>query len=173
VFLTAEHAGWAAIERDIAYLNPADDTDAGFPSLLGRSLRTTRRPDALKVAVTLRALGRTGLGALVDRCHDLARYAADAVVRSPRLELRAVPVLSTVVFRYLPEDPRRSDEINAELRRRLLIDGRAVLGRADLESGGSTVHLKLTLLNPSATAGDVEALLALVVDTGRAVEARP
>ncbi|GAA3107572.1 hypothetical protein GCM10017687_19610 [Streptomyces echinatus] len=38
-----------------------------------RSLRTTRRPDILKIAVTLRTLGRSGLGALADQVCARAR----------------------------------------------------------------------------------------------------
>ncbi|NBM20709.1 aminotransferase class V-fold PLP-dependent enzyme, partial [Streptomyces sp. GC420] len=52
------------------YLNAEDDTAAGLPDLLGRSLRTSRRPDVLKIAVTLRALGRRGLAELVDHTLD-------------------------------------------------------------------------------------------------------
>ena len=34
------------------YLNADDDTGAGLPDLLGRSFRTSRRPDAVKIATT-------------------------------------------------------------------------------------------------------------------------
>lgn len=73
VLLTRTPAAFAPLERRAAYLNPADDEALGYTSLLGRSLRTTRRADVLKVAVTLRALGRQGLGERVDGCLDLAR----------------------------------------------------------------------------------------------------
>jgi L-2,4-diaminobutyrate decarboxylase len=169
VFLTRHRNAWQALEREVAYLNARDDSAAGLPDLLGRSLRTTRRPDAFKIAVTLRALGRAGLGELVDRCHDLARYAAAATSRHPDLELAASPTLSTVVFRYRSADRRRSDDVNAALRRRLLHEGKAVLGRADL-GPDQVVHLKLTLLNPAASAADVDALLAAVVAAGRSEE---
>jgi L-2,4-diaminobutyrate decarboxylase len=106
VFLTARAAALRPLARRVAYLNPADDEAAGYPSLLGHSLRTTRRVDAFKMAVTFRALGRHGLGRLVDACHDLARHAAARIDADPRLELAAQPVLSTVVFRYRPDrDP--------------------------------------------------------------------
>ena len=166
VFLTRRREVWQGLEREVAYLNAPDDTAAGLPDLLGRSLRTTRRTDAFKIAVTLRALGRRGLGALVDRCHDLAVAAADRIAEDPRLELAARPTLSTVVFRYRPETPRTADAVNAALRRRLLHDGSAVVGRADL-GPASAVHLKLTLLNPAATTQDVDALLRLIVAAGR------
>jgi L-2,4-diaminobutyrate decarboxylase len=169
VFLTRHRSAWHGLDREVAYLNAADDTAAGLPDLLGRSLRTTRRPDAFKIAVTLRALGRRGIGDLVDRCHDLALVAADAIERNPRLELAVPPTLSTVVFRYRPAQDRRSNAVNAGIRRRLLHDGSAVVGRADL-GPSADVHLKLTLLNPAATSRDVEALLSLVVAAGEAEE---
>ncbi|MDI2128639.1 pyridoxal phosphate-dependent decarboxylase family protein [Yinghuangia seranimata] len=179
VFLVRDAALFAPLTQRAKYLNPADDEEAGLPSLLGHSPRTTRRADAFKIAVTLRALGRTGLGAMVDRCHELARYAGERIDRDPgpgALELTAEPVLTSVVFRYVPHphpaEPagRRSDLVNAELRRTLLADGRAVVGRTDIGSGPGSVRLKLTLLNPHATERDVDALLRLVLDAGRAVE---
>ncbi|RCW42891.1 L-2,4-diaminobutyrate decarboxylase [Halopolyspora algeriensis] len=150
------------LQRRVAYLNAEDDEQAGYRSLLGRSLRTTRRADAFKVAVTLRALGRAGLGALVDRCHDLARHAASRVRGTPRLALHSDPALTTVVFRYLPRsgDP---DSVNARLRRRLMDEGRAVVGRTEF---AGAVQLKLTLLNPNTTEADIDALLDAVVAAG-------
>ncbi|MCK9901385.1 pyridoxal-dependent decarboxylase [Parafrankia colletiae] len=105
IFLTPSERGWDRLDAEVAYLNPADETIAGYTSLLGRSLRTTRRPDAFKIAVTFRALGRERLGAMVDTCHDLARHAARVVAADPRLELAAPVTLSTVLFRYLPPEP--------------------------------------------------------------------
>ena len=169
VLLARDPALLAPLEQRAAYLNPADDEEAGYTSLLGRSLRTTRRPDAFKVAVTLRTLGRAGLGGLVDRCHGLARYAAARIAAEPRLELTAEPVLTTVLFRYLPADGDASDAVNAALRRRLLAQGRAVVGRTALADG--SVRLKFTLLNPHTTEADVDRLLQLVLAAAEATEA--
>jgi L-2,4-diaminobutyrate decarboxylase len=160
-FLTADAAALAPLSRRVAYLNPADDEEAGYPSLLGHSLRTTRRLDAFKLAVTFRALGRQGIGALVEACHDLARHAAARIDADPRLELAADPVLTTVVFRY--RAGVRSSRVNAALRRRLLAAGAAVVGRTEIDGA---VWLKFTLLNPHGRAADVDALLDLVVRAG-------
>ncbi len=168
-FLVRDAALMAPLERRVAYLNPADDEAAGYASLLGRSLRTSRRADAFKVAVTLRALGVSGLGRLVDRCHALARHAAGAIAAEPLLQLALPPVLTTVVFRYAAAGDR--DAVNAALRRGLLRGGRAVIGRTELRGpGGPEVWLKLTLLNPHARTSDVDALLEAVVAAGRAGE---
>ncbi|MGW4853894.1 pyridoxal phosphate-dependent decarboxylase family protein, partial [Streptomyces sp. NPDC004288] len=145
----------AALGHTADYLNADDDTEAGLPDLLGRSLRTTRRPDVLKTAVTLRALGRTGLGALVDTCVDLAQDFADLVEKTPGLDLRARPTLTTVLFRPSGAD----DRTVAAIRRTLLAQGRAVLGRAPADG---RLWLKATLLNPHATPADLAQILTLV-----------
>ncbi|MFC1442065.1 pyridoxal-dependent decarboxylase [Streptacidiphilus sp. N1-10] len=170
VLLVREAVMFAPLEQRAAYLNPEDDEDAGYTSLLGRSLRTTRRADAFKVAVTLRTLGRAGLGALVDRCHDLAGYAAERIAAEPRLELTAEPVLTTVLFRYLPQRGAaagaETDRVNAALRRRLLEQGSAVVGRTELGSGPGSVRLKLTLLNPGTSTAELDRLIELVLAAG-------
>ncbi|MFI6940900.1 pyridoxal phosphate-dependent decarboxylase family protein [Streptomyces sp. NPDC050418] len=137
------------------YLNAEDDTEAGLPDLLGRSLRTTRRPDILKTAVTWRALGRAGLGALVDQVCALALEFADVIDAHPGFELYDRPALSTVLFRPHAAD----DEALAHVRRTLLTEGRAVLGRARLDG---RLWLKATLLNPHTSRGDLTTLLHLV-----------
>lgn len=151
-----ESGDLAALAHTADYLNADDDTEAGLPDLLGRSLRTTRRPDVLKAAVTLRALGRTGLGALVDRCVERARDLADLVEKHPDLELRDRPVLTTVLFRPAGAD----DAAVAGIRRRLLAEGRAVLGRAEADG---RLWLKATLLNPHTTPDDLDRLVALTL----------
>ncbi|QFQ96543.1 aminotransferase class V-fold PLP-dependent enzyme [Streptomyces phaeolivaceus] len=137
------------------YLNADDDTEAGLPDLLGRSLRTTRRPDILKIAVTLTTLGRGGLGRLVDQVCALAQEFATAVEAHPGFELHDRPTLSTVLFR----PAGAPDDTVAAVRRRLLHDGRAVIGRAVLDG---RLWLKVTLLNPYARPADLTALLKLV-----------
>ncbi|MEE1756650.1 pyridoxal phosphate-dependent decarboxylase family protein [Streptomyces sp. SP18CS02] len=157
----------------VAYLNPDDDGEAGYDGLLGVSLQTTRRADALKIAATLLALGTEGIGAMLDACHDLARHAEAVVGAHPRLSLTAGVTLSTVVFRYLTRTPADADAVNGELRRRLLREGSALIGRTDVpgDDGQGAVHLKLTLLNPQARASDIDELLDAVVRAGEAAEA--
>lgn len=145
----------AALDHRADYLNADDDTEAGLPDLLGRSLRTSRRPDILKIAVTLKTLGRAGLGALVDQVCARARELADLVEAHPGFELYDPPTLSTVLFR----PAEASDETVAAVRRTLLHEGRAVLGRALLDD---RLWLKATLLNPHTRPGDLAALLKLV-----------
>ncbi|MGW4115419.1 pyridoxal phosphate-dependent decarboxylase family protein [Actinosynnema sp. NPDC004786] len=167
VLLVRSASLFAPLERSVAYLNPEDDRAEGYDGALGRSLQTTRRPDAVKVAATLLALGRAGLGALVDRCHELARHAAALIAADPAFELVGGATLTTVVFRYRPADAALADQVNASLRRALLRAGSALIGRTAVDKA---TCLKLTLLNPNTREADLVALLALVREAGSAAE---
>ncbi len=167
VLLVADRKRFASLGRSVDYLNPADDIDSGLDGLLGRSLQTTRRPDAVKVATTLTAYGRAGLGTMLDTCHELAHAAAARVVADSNLELLAPVTLTTVLFRIAGAVD--ADALQGEVRRRLLTSGRVLIGRTTLPARGgrpATVALKLTLLNPNATVSDIEDLLDQVVATG-------
>jgi L-2,4-diaminobutyrate decarboxylase len=162
-------AALGPLDHRTDYLNAEDDTEAGLPDLLGRSLRTTRRPDILKIAVTLRAVGRGGLGTLVEHTCVAAQRLAGLVDAHPAFELYERPALSTVLFRPTGtgSDVDR-DDLVAAARRRLLAEGRAVLGRAratDPRDGTVRLWLKATVLNPHTRPGDLAALLELVEGT--------
>ncbi len=171
MLLVADRDRFASFGRSVDYLNPADDIDSGLDGLLGRSLQTTRRPDAVKVATTLTAYGRAGLGTMLDTCHELAHAAAARVVADSNLELLAPVTLTTVLFRVAGRGLAAAelDAVQGEVRRRLLTSGRVLIGRTKVPARGgrpAAVALKLTLLNPNATATDIEELLDQVVATG-------
>ncbi|MEU4389491.1 pyridoxal-dependent decarboxylase [Kribbella sp. NPDC023855] len=179
MLLVADRDRFAALGRSVDYLNPSDDIDSGLDGLLGRSLQTTRRPDAVKVATTLTAYGRSGLGRMLDTCHELAHTAAARIVADSNLELLAPVTLTTVLFRVagpgLAADGLTAGQLDAvqgEVRRRLLTSGRVLIGRTRIPARGgrpAAVALKLTLLNPNATATDIGELLDQVVATGHDV----
>ncbi|NEA32906.1 pyridoxal-dependent decarboxylase [Streptomyces sp. SID13031] len=177
MLLVADRDRFAALGRSVDYLNPADDIDSGLDGLLGRSLQTTRRPDAVKVATTLTAYGRAGLGKMLDTCHELAHAAAARVVADSQLELLAPVTLTTVLFRVAGRGLAAAelDAVQGEVRRRLLTSGRVLIGRTRIPARGgrpAAVALKLTLLNPNATVTDIEDLLDQVVATGHDVLSR-
>ncbi|WP_254705567.1 pyridoxal phosphate-dependent decarboxylase family protein [Streptomyces vilmorinianum] len=174
VLLVSDTTAFTALDREVAYLNPTDDSEAGYDGLLGRSLQTTRRPDAVKAAATLLAYGRTGVGRMVDTCHDLARYAEGRILAEPELELVAPAELTTVVFRYRGSGTTDADALNGALRRSLLESGDALIGRTEAATAGPgsprRVCLKFTLLNPTATTDDIDGLVDTVLHAGRTCE---
>ncbi|MGO4428105.1 aspartate aminotransferase family protein, partial [Streptomyces sp. MCAF7] len=119
----------------------------------------------------LRSYGRDGMADMVDRCHELARYAAARIAAEPRLELAAEPTLSTVLFRYLPAADD-ADAFNGALRRRLMADGTALLARTRIPQPDGTrpVFLKAMLLNPATTASDLDRLIDDILVTAETAE---
>ncbi|MGW4486087.1 pyridoxal phosphate-dependent decarboxylase family protein [Amycolatopsis sp. NPDC004368] len=172
LFAARDAADLSALTVRAEYLNADDDTEAGLPDLLGRSIRTSRRPDAFRMAVTVRALGTDGLGALVERCCTTATEVNELVERHPALQSWGTPELSTVVFRPRGAD----DEVVARVRRTLLEAGTAVIGRGLMPTGpdgAPQLWLKLTLLHPHTTAADYVALLDQVAATAETERANP
>lgn len=177
ILLCRDRDAFAPLARRVAYLSALDDERAGYPNLLDRSLRTTRRADAVKIAATCQALGKQGLAALIERCFGLTAHVAAVLRTHPDFELDREPALTTVLFRYRAKsgDP---DEVNAALRRRLLAEGSAVIGRTELTgpdgkpAGPGSLRLKITLVNPQSTPEDLDALIRLIAAAG-AAEDRP
>jgi glutamate/tyrosine decarboxylase-like PLP-dependent enzyme len=144
-----------AVHHASVYLNRPEDEAEGQLNLVGRSLDTSRRFDALKVLIALRATGRNRLAEMIDQVLELAQYAGDAIERHPALELLTRPSTVMVAFRH-----RGDDDTNIRIHRDLFNSGRAVIGRTRVKG---RVSLKLTLLNPHTTRRDIDALLAEIV----------
>jgi len=148
------------------YLNPRS-ASIRVPNQVDKSIQTTRRFDALKLWLTLRTMGADGIGDLLDAVIDLTREAWQELSAADDFEVVVKPVLSTLVFRYvpagLPEQPEaRSDlvdRMNLAVRRAIFDSGEAVIA-------GTTVHgehyLKVTLLNAETTLDDLRVIFDLI-----------
>jgi len=149
------------------YLNPEHEDE---PNQVDVSLQTTRRFDALKLWVTLRALGARRIGELVDATIDLAAAVHRVVEDDPDLQLLARTDLSTVLFRFQPDDvpDELADTLVGQVRSTLFGSGRALVARTTLDGRPC---LKLTLLNPGTTLEDVRHVLELVRQTAVALVA--
>ncbi|MBR7827460.1 aspartate aminotransferase family protein [Actinospica sp. MGRD01-02] len=170
LLLTRDPQALAPISRRVAYLSDLDDEAAGYPNLLGRSLRTTRRPDAVKILAAGRHHGLDGFTQMIESCFAQTAHVAAAIEARPEFELALRPALTTVLFRYRARngDP---DRVNAEARRALLAAGSAVVGRTALPGGGpGSLRLKFTLLRPETTNAELDALLDLVAAAAHACD---
>ncbi|GII99135.1 L-2,4-diaminobutyrate decarboxylase [Sediminihabitans luteus] len=158
-----EPADLAPVAWHADYLNPLANAE---PNQVDKSLQTTRRFDALKLWVTLRALGPDGVGRMVDAVCDLAAQVHAALADDPDLHVVAPTQLSTVLFRYEPAglDPARADAIVPAVRRLLFDSGRAIVTKTVIDGRPC---LKLTLLNPDSRLEDVLRVLELVRTTAQ------
>ena len=146
------------------YLNPRQAALERIPNQVDKSLQTTRRFDALKLWLTLRVMGADAVGALFEEVCTLATEGWRMMMADPRFDVVVEPVLSTLVFRYVPaapSGPEAIDRANRYARKALFASGDAVVA-------GTTVdgrhYLKLTLLNPETTTEDIATVLDLIAD---------
>ena len=138
---------------------PSPDDPRPNPGFL--TPENSRRARALAVWATLRAHGRAGYRAMVERHLALARHLAQLVDDAPELERLADVQLNIVCFRAAPagvaED--RLDELNREVGEALLRDGRVFAGTTLY---GGRVALRPAIVNWRTTESDVELLVEVV-----------
>ncbi|MER7816823.1 aspartate aminotransferase family protein [Streptomyces sp. NPDC096153] len=144
------------------YLNPRRTVQERIPNQVDKSLQTTRRFDALKLWMTLRVMGADGVGQLFDEVCDLAAEGWRLLAGDPRYDVVVEPRLSTLVFRYVPEQvtsPAEVDRANLYARKALFASGEAVVAGTKVDG---RQYLKFTLLNPETTVADIAAVLGLI-----------
>ncbi len=136
-------------------------------------MQTTRRFDALKLFISLQALGRKQLADMIDTTINLAEATASLIAAEPRLELATYPTINAVVFRYCPATPSErqpeawANQINSQIRMTLLQTGEAILAQTRI---GNLTYLKFTLLNPCTKLADIATILIAVKRLGKKLE---
>lgn len=147
---------------DAAYLPALDDPHPNFGNLGPES---SRRARSLTVWTTLRAYGREGYRSLVERHLDLAQRLAQKVDASPDLERLAEVPLNIVCFRYAPDGvgEDRLNELNLELGRRVLEDGRVYVGTTVYHGRAA---FRPAIVNWRTGEADVDLLVEVVRELG-------
>jgi glutamate/tyrosine decarboxylase-like PLP-dependent enzyme len=137
-------------------------------------LQLTRSFRALKVWMALKTYGARRFRQTIDRCLDLAEYAARLFERSPRIELVTRPELGIFTFCYVPERLPATDtqeylnRLNENLVAKITASGRLMLSSTRL---GSQTVLRLCVLNHRTRKEDVKEALSLIEQLGREAEA--
>jgi L-2,4-diaminobutyrate decarboxylase len=163
-FLIRDRAAFNLIRLHASYLNPESNEAAGVLDLVTKSIQTTRRFDGLKPFVSLHALGRKRIAAMIDTAIEVAHTAAALIVSDPDLELALPPTLNALMLRYRPVDMmpdeqtgQKLDAVNLAVQQRLLLEGQSILARTKFRG---RVFLKITLLNPRTSLADIESILS-------------
>jgi glutamate/tyrosine decarboxylase-like PLP-dependent enzyme len=145
-----------------AYLPPADDPHPSY-SMHGPAL--SQRARALPIWATLRAYGKRGHQAMIDRHLELAQHLGQVVDEADEFELLAPVRLSVVCFRYRPAGVPEADldALNQRLGAALIEDGRVY--------AGTTTYRGMTALRPAmvnwrTTEPDVDLLVSVLRELG-------
>lgn len=160
-FLLKDEANYRYMHYEAEYLNSAYDEEHGVPNLVSKSLQTTRRFDALKLWMTVEALGEELYGSMIDHGVKLTRDVADYIKATDGLELLVEPQFASVLFRVVPEGypVEFVDNLNQNVADELFARGEANIGVTKV---GDVQSLKMTTLSPIATLENVQNLLSQV-----------
>jgi glutamate/tyrosine decarboxylase-like PLP-dependent enzyme len=125
---------------------------------------SSRRARGFAVYAALRALGRTGLADLIDRCCDLARRMADRLAVGTGVEILNDVVLNQVLVRFrppgAPDDPSAADALTRDVVARVQADGTCWLG-------GTTWHgvaaMRVSVSSWRTTEADIDRSAAAIL----------
>ncbi|MGZ8612432.1 MAG: pyridoxal phosphate-dependent decarboxylase family protein [Actinomycetota bacterium] len=145
-----------------AYLPSPDDPHPNF-GYFGPEM--SRRARALTAWASLRAYGRGGYVAMVERHLDLAQRLAGRIDEEPALERLADVPLNVVCFRFRPSglDDAALDDLNRRLGEAVIEDGRVYAGTTTYDG---RVGLRPAIVNWRTTERDVDALVDVVLELG-------
>ena len=157
----------APFGADAAYL-PEDEGERPVFGFMGPEL--SRRARSLAVWATLRAYGRDGYRAIVERCLDNAAHLARLVDEAEDAELLLPAPLNIVYFRYRPPDVAEDelDDLNLAIEQEILKDGRVYVGTT---RWNGVVGFRPAFVNWRSTQADAELVLETVRDLGSRLRA--
>jgi len=158
----------ATFSAGAAYLPEIADERPIF-GFMGPEL--SRRARSLAVWATLRAYGREGYRAIVERCLDNAAHVARLVEEADDLELLLPAPLNIVFFRYRPPGvpEEELDALNLRIEEQVLKDGRVYVGTT---RWAGVVGFRPAFVNWRTTRTDAELVLETVRDLGARLVAR-
>ena len=136
-----------AFEADAPYL-----FNAGSENLGEMTIQCSKRADAIKLWLLLRAYGPAAIVQTIERVTALTRYLYERLAASDDFEPLHEPELNILCFRRRGLD----DEQTADLRERLVRSGRAWITTTILR--GERV-LRATIMNPRTTEAHIDAML--------------
>ena len=162
VFVRDADVHAAAFSTSAAYLGKETLARPVFGNL---APELSRRARALPVWATLRAYGRDGYRAMVERHLSLARRVARQVDESPDLERLAEVPLNVVCFRFHPAGVAEKDldELNRRLGAMVLEDGRVYFGTTDY---AGKVAFRPAIVNWRTGEEDVDLIVAVIRELG-------
>jgi L-2,4-diaminobutyrate decarboxylase len=140
-----------AFEADAPYLFNAERASDNLGEM---TIQCSKRADAIKLWLTLKAHGTAPFVEAMERVAALTRYAYEQVRASDDFEAMHEPMFNIFCFRL-----RADDETNAAARERLIRSGEAWITSTVLR--GRRV-LRITVINPRTEERHIDAMLASV-----------
>lgn len=145
------------------YIETGENVDLGL-----YSLQCGRRNDALKLWLAWREIGDAGWAKMLENFMDLADYLENRVNNHESLEMVSDRMWTNVCFRYVgTAEEQQLNEINAELRERLIQDGRFMVSRSTIDD---KIILRSVIANRNISTDSLDKFLDTIVSIGKDIE---
>jgi L-2,4-diaminobutyrate decarboxylase len=167
VLVRNEHDLDTAFSQRAPYLFHSADVSERVWDQGTRSFLCSHRADVFKLWVALQRYGADALGELYDHMCGNARLVWESIAERPDFEAMHEPESNILCFRYIGDGTRNDealDQLNRELRERYNLSGEGWITGTKLD--GRRV-LRVTMMNPRTTKGDIDDVLNGLAEVGR------
>ena len=161
-FLKDETALRGVFASSAPYLSGVEEPKPNYAFMAPES---SQRARGLTLWATLRAYGRSGYRAMIERHLSLAQRLAELVDEAPELERLSDVPLNIVCFRWHPPGVSEAelDELNTKLGQSVIEDGRVYFGTTVFKGH---VAFRPAIVNWRTTEKDIELLVDVVKELG-------
>ena len=161
-FLKDETALRGVFASSAPYLSGVDEPKPNYAFMVPES---SQRARGLTLWATLRAYGRSGYRAMIERHLSLAQRLAELVDAAPELERMSDVPLNIVCFRWHPEgvEEEELDVLNSKLAEAVIEDGRVIFGTTIYKG---QVAFRPAIVNWRTTEKDIELIVDVVKELG-------
>jgi len=145
---------YKAFSQKASYL--FNESSQNWYDLALRTLECNKGMMGLKLYTSLSMYGQDFFSDYVTKMYDLTRKFAAIVENSDDFELAIQPQSNIICFRYLPKIECNLNEIQKEIRKKIIESGLFYIVQTDLKG---TIYLRCTIINPLTTENDLIDLL--------------
>ncbi|MEO0468931.1 MAG: aminotransferase class I/II-fold pyridoxal phosphate-dependent enzyme [Bacteroidota bacterium] len=156
-------SGYSTFAQKASYLWESEG-DAEWFNLARRTFECTKHMMGLRVYVLKEMFGDQLFAAFIDQVMDLGKVFADLIHHKPDFDLLLSPACNIVCFRYAPGTSEDHNQLNADIRQRLVESGRFYIVQTEIKGQR---FLRVSIMNPFSTKSDLEALLQEVEKIGQ------
>jgi L-2,4-diaminobutyrate decarboxylase len=121
-----------------------------------RTFECTKLMMSVKIYAITKAHGIAIFEQNIDYLYGLGKQFAELITTKTNFELALQPESNIVCFRYLKAGERTLNEINSQIRSRLIEDGKFYIVQTELNE---KLYLRVALMNPLTQVADLEGLL--------------
>jgi len=124
-----------------------------------RTMECTKIILSTRIYALISTYGIEVFTSYIERCYNMGKKMAELIRQHKDITLAVEPESNIVCFRYLSDDIQKSNELNLNIRRAILEDGKFYIVQTVLNE---IVYLRVSIMNPFTDEGDLVDLLDLI-----------